>query len=116
MNTLIEKLKAATGPSAELDGEIWLQFGSDAGVGRAWNYTASIDAALALVEEVLPGWSWVLNKQAEFSLWTEEFVGTLPRRQIDSDHKSPAIAILIALLNEIQGEQTQPQTKTQEAE
>lgn len=110
--TLIDKLKAATGPSAELDGEIWLQFGSDAGVGRAWNYTASIDAALALVKDVLPNdvatplqvlW-YALYIYSDIYSDTECGIQKLPH------------AILIALLNEIQGEQTQPQTKTQEAE
>jgi hypothetical protein len=108
MTTLIEKLKAATGPDRELDGEIWQQFGSDAGMGKAWNYTASIDAALALVKDVLPDDVATPLQVLWYALYiysdTECGIEKLPH------------AILIALLNEIQGEQTQPQTKTQEVE
>lgn len=84
LEQLLERVKAANGPDRELDHRIWLAL--EPGVKRKqWSYThtasgrechvdetrdatgrlvivpaytASIDAALALVERVLPGWFW----------------------------------------------------------
>lgn len=72
---LLERVKAATGPNQELDAQIGLAFGWEPNIYHtAWFppdydddlkddylpqlplFTASIDAALALVEKVLPGW------------------------------------------------------------
>lgn len=76
LHELAAMLDAATGPSRELDWRIehivvrspvfdasshdfWPPFmvnsRADKGIPR---YTASIDAALALVERLLPGWEW----------------------------------------------------------
>ena len=156
MNTLIEKLKAATGPDRELDARLWaMEFELDwwepeeggtaikvydpnnglktligfidpgkesrnftlieKGVPE---YTASIDAALALAEEVLPpivgtkssdGWGVGLERSRVAGtcgnwLW-DAYVRKYAQDPIEGAHTSPAIAILIALLNAIQGEQ-----------
>lgn len=82
MKDLLERVKAATGPDRELDGALaeafgWRQITVDHGLRltREWLrpdgfplpvgtmadppfFTASLDAALALVERALPGWSW----------------------------------------------------------
>lgn len=113
--TLIEKLKAATGPDRELDREIICHLvegysidpvsgtiiDTDGDFVEIHNaparLTASIDAALALVEEVLPN---EVASPLEL-LWAAMYIcsdlgwgeGKLPH------------AILIALLNAIQGEQ-----------
>lgn len=69
-NDLLERVGAATGPDREIDAEIaWACLEEDwsSGPERAVSepfahikmlpeYTASLDAALALVERVLPGW------------------------------------------------------------
>jgi hypothetical protein len=75
---LIEKVEALEGPSREVDGAVWCAvngypFVMWDGAGCVYrgkdgishiasnnisNYTASLDAAVALVERVLPGWSW----------------------------------------------------------
>jgi hypothetical protein len=72
---LLERVKAATGPDREIDRDLVERFYSEA-VRPEWRsgdgwfhpdfgkvrpadpYTASLDAALALVERVLPGWAW----------------------------------------------------------
>lgn len=121
MTDLQEKLSRATEPSRELDKEIWQLLVP--GVTRRTahvdhhvkpydidetrdasgkliivpHYTASLDAALALVAEVLPGWKWVIVCDG-CDIWTEEFEGNEPKRFISTGHKSPAVALLIALL------------------
>ena len=71
---LLARVEAAAGPDRELDSSIALLCGWTHEVNHAedyecWRnpdgkacylprYTASIDAALALVERVLPGWMW----------------------------------------------------------
>lgn len=53
---LLVRVKAATGPDREIDRAIErLEHGPDV-IPFTPAYTASIDAALALVERVLPGW------------------------------------------------------------
>lgn len=52
---LIGRLERATGPDREIDDALRIAFGYPP---KPWDYTASIDAALALVERVLPGWFW----------------------------------------------------------
>ena len=63
LNELVERVKAATGPDRELDYAI-SRF-ADGELARHSSlhlpYTASIDAALALTERMLPGWDYVLE-------------------------------------------------------
>lgn len=137
--TLIEKLKAATGPDRELDAEVALHLTKPEGDGAYWSmplregpeacapgtlwgknrgfrsiledapeYTASIDAALALVAEKLPGWDWELClDRGEY-----DFQLTSRRPELSCTYyagftkSSPAIAILIALLTALEGETT----------
>jgi hypothetical protein len=56
LQSLLERVKAASGPDRELDRafdrrDIFPVYGDHP------QYTASIDAALGLVEKVLPGWA-----------------------------------------------------------
>lgn len=67
--SLLERVTAATGPDRVLDLDLARALVPDVVVLRRndddtanephtyWEYTASIDAALALVERLLPGWS-----------------------------------------------------------
>lgn len=73
----------------------------------SWTYpspTASIDAALALVEEVLPGKGWSLQTAGDFGhgATIDADIGDDPFVQ----HKSPAIAICLALLSALNKEQS----------
>lgn len=57
---LIEKLESTRGPFYALDQELFLELAWE-GQGDTRtppNYTASVDAALALVERKLPGWGY----------------------------------------------------------
>ena len=123
---LIDRLKAATGPDRELDAAIELAYGysipSDAifrpetdYVQCQWNwvhpldgkifhicplYTASIDAALALVERMLPESMYDLHKcETGYSF-------SILRNNLDRPYfggATPALAILIALFTALQG-------------
>lgn len=57
---LADKVAALAAPSRDTDWDIHeALFGIDAtGFHETPHYTASIDAAVALVEKVLPGWEW----------------------------------------------------------
>lgn len=39
----------------------WVDGGGDPGKAQAPNYTASLDAVVALLERVLPGWRWTIE-------------------------------------------------------
>ena len=68
--SLLERVTAARGPDRVLDLDLARALVPDVVVLRRndddtanephtyWEYTASIDAALALVERMLPGWKW----------------------------------------------------------
>ena len=92
LDELIERLEKAEGPSIELDGMIWAaangyEFVMWDGAGCVyrdpnapnWNrgiqhadattvrpYSASLDAAVALAERVLPGWYWRCGRTVLF--------------------------------------------------
>ena len=115
---LIARLEAATGGDTGLDCDIVIACGlwrpptnSERNPARVdgWRrgelnhycphtpLTASVDAALALVEQVLPGWNWSVGRD-----------GTSPWARIDYDGTAgrysgatPAIALCIAALTAI---------------
>jgi hypothetical protein len=101
---LLERVKAATGPDRALECDLVEAFISASEAGAhfnfdlaAYRYTASIDAALALVERVLPGWQVnvsAFGNVAEASLGGR---GVYPPIQAPT----PPLAILVALLTAI---------------
>ncbi|MFU0504173.1 hypothetical protein [Pseudaminobacter sp. NGMCC 1.201702] len=124
---LIAKLEKLDGPSEILDEAIWEAVGG--WPEREWrsvNYmrlygtpvTASLDAAIALVERVLPGWAWTIMAAKPLTSTRAgetvakgpftAFVNNSPRRPSEPDAEyegvgaTPAIALLIALLKEAQ--------------
>ena len=74
--TLLEKLEAATEGSRELDAAIHKRQFPDYNTGAIGSecptYTTSIDAALALVERVVPGWTIARMGQEDDRQWTCE--------------------------------------------
>ena len=132
---LIEKLEKAEGPSRELDAQIWLE--TSPGVTRsvqhvvsatgAWPpydidetrdetgrlitvpaYTASIDAAVALAERVLPGWRICTEFGQNYSIaqfkrgWgpaRTEYLGMATTERADDEI---ALALCLAILKAIQ--------------
>lgn len=101
MRDLIGKLEKLDGPSREVDRIIHAvttpPLRGELRFGYVPIYTASLDAAIALVERVLPGWSFMLDNRLRPQ------AKLLPPGQISSaDERSTgetiAIALLIALL------------------
>ena len=139
MTDLLKRLQSAGGADRSLDQAIWChvdsrhkpvgkdQYTFDDGQVRWRGFkpvpelTASLDAAIALVEECLPGWAikaegptWRYRDQMRWNYLLKEphkepepqsgyLPSVAPERQIfDGDHESPAIALLIALLRALE--------------
>ena len=134
---LLERVRAATGPDRSIDvaiaiafppegekrrelsdastrcGQYWYSHKYEEGSRSALEFTASIDAALALTERMLPGWSWkivgepgavyphcaVVRNAATLSDVAEAFVAS---------HRTPSLAILSALLAALIAQEPQP--------
>lgn len=63
-----------------------------------WPVTTSVDAALAMVERVLPGWIWSAGNQ-EGGAWAVVHRRESPVRSAsDADAPTPALALCIATL------------------
>lgn len=116
LTELLERVKAATGPDRDLGQDIVEAFGLEWCQGRWWlgdvapshagkwikDPTASLDAALTLVERVLPGWAPAIRRdpRREFDgLWHAMMVSRAnPRTQHATWGHTPALAVLDALL------------------
>ena len=109
---LLERVRAATGPDRVLNGDVLMAFGwaSDGGIaidpeGRRVfqipDATLSLDAALALVERVLPGWVWTVMTDygdlCRARLYGEVNGGR--DHGVQADGATPALALLAALLS-----------------
>lgn len=113
---LLKRVEAASGPDRELDAavEVALDQQTADGRARARYYsgyrddelppplTASIDAALALVEMVLPGWFWNIgqfpNIRAQLAQPTVTEFGNAIGHRADETAGTIPLAILAALL------------------
>lgn len=122
-STLITKLEGLTGPECDLDDEILIALGyslarppwapalpywfpggnlSKAPLHDEWERpTASIDAAVALVEEKLPGWRLSIFEVS--GGWCVRLLGQDGASFSGLSAKLP-IALLIALLRALEGE------------
>lgn len=105
LSELLARVKAATGPDRGLDCDIWCElFAPDAMVidhaARFTPYTASIDAALALVKKLLPGWTVVLTWQP--CLNPPEAFCELGGRRPSVGAVTEALALLAALLTALE--------------
>lgn len=113
LRDLLVRVEAATGPDLELDGRIWclrsgLTFYRWDGAGVVWKcadgtirhsgserisrYTASIDAAVALIERVLPH-SLISLSNDHTEGWTAKVRLSYGKRMA-----TPALALLSALM------------------
>ena len=125
LSALIERVENATGPDRELDclidcfrhnrkflgwtadtGIVGYRYehptiGADLGCWRI-GYTSSLDAALALVEEILPGWTRLVDATApELGICVELFPSDDIAERTESargDHNRETHATLLALL------------------
>lgn len=124
---LLERVKAATGPDKVLDTAIWEWTGvelSDAvqiegartrvretveGLtttrfyATAPTYTASVDAALALVERKLPGWEWTVSTDRSKTRFWSDMHRVVAKGELETvwGGRAPTapLAILAALLS-----------------
>lgn len=115
--TLITRLSKLDAPDREVDAEIYIRFNIPAeragridysnGMVGWWPkdgpyvsavtvpaYTASVDAAIALTDRVLPGWKWYAGN------WNDHAAVLSPDRNSDQRAvaATPAIALCIAVL------------------
>lgn len=130
---LLERVEKAEGPDREIDAElwalaegiIWYRIEGDAVIAQhpkhfggheyfhgllehtILRYTASIDAAVSLVEKVLPGWSWLLSSNGsahmispDFEAAEEEWLENKGSTYADYG-KTPALALCAALLRAV---------------
>lgn len=100
LSSLLARIESATGPDRELDSEIAFALTPpDAEIGLlALNYTASLDAVIALCERVLPGWSWAVDSgyaanhhKSHAEAWTGDDEGS-------GDAATPALALCAAII------------------
>jgi len=102
LSEVLEQVRAATGPDQALDLRIARALG-------LWDvsmpgyeflivreYTGSIDAAVGLVERVLPGFAWSYHPEAGAAVWDNDFLG--PVRSGRGDAETPALALIAAML------------------
>lgn len=124
---LIEALKSAKGPDRELDAEIWLHF-TPGTTRKKWSYahaasgktcevdetrdetrrlivvpsfTASLDAAISLVERVRPGVNRRSGFDPDMGYWANLKIGS---RQHVHSGATESISLLIALLESLEAE------------
>lgn len=119
LSSLIERVKSATGADRELDLAIATALVPDVIVLRQrdddsgsdpytyWEYTASLDATIALAEEVLPGWVWGVTsytgRRSDGMMWRRS--GDDPRGfdfKVRVEATTPSLALLLAILTALE--------------
>lgn len=137
LDELLARVEKAEGPDRELDRDLARAFGwTETDTGNDWRdvnwnrpdgfrlpigtlaeppfFTASLDAALALCERVLPGWSWMLRGASasggqDFAkLWRP--YQTPPGNDFDAFGKSPPLALLAAMLKALIAQAASPES------
>lgn len=123
LTDLKQRLEEITGPDREIDHLIWNTLGfdvhewdpgdGDMATWREWangdhientKLTASLEAAVTLCEEVLPGWlRSISNVWESGNLWEAEvsspdYNPIVPRNSGAGAHNSEPIALLIAII------------------
>lgn len=111
LSDLLARVEEAEGPDRELDKDILCALLTPMGAmefacSGPLNHkpTASLDAALALVERALPGWDWAVFRRCAPGFGDELASARVwPHREMskgsgDCRAKTPALALLAALL------------------
>lgn len=112
LQTLIARVEAASGPDREIDSKIALELLGGAATYKGdvlWNinadgwdalpaYTASLDAAVRLVEAKLPGYEWFVNSSGFAGVRSDAH-----DNGANGNHEaSPALALVAALLHALE--------------
>jgi hypothetical protein len=105
LSELREALEKADGPSRELDLAVreLLRSRPCDDFFSAPHYTSSLDAALSLVEHVLPGWDWETGSNVEYTMLSPP-VGARRGKAALGSGATPAIGVLSALVRAAQVE------------
>jgi len=104
---LVKRLAKACAPDPDLDAAIWgtvsAAFGGQADMSaEAAPVTGSLDAALALLSRIRPGWTWKLQrslKGGEFFKFTLDPPDGVPVRGFNES--LPALSVVDALLRSL---------------
>lgn len=116
---LLSRLEGLTAPDREVDLEVHMSLAPDLYPEGSWSWddknlpphlTASLDAAVALCERVLPGWFYRVGKTSLFPNGWAYISRTHPSHCDREDEAScadgkaatPAIALLIAILTALE--------------
>lgn len=98
LRELEKRLETATGPNEWLDAAIDHALNPGNTVGAA-PVSASLDAAVALVERVLPGWGYFIRRDEEGINASLLYPNALRVSPGCGQHKSsPALALCLALI------------------
>lgn len=99
LNELLERLEKAEGPDFDLDVDIQKTFfGEKDWLELCRSYTSSLDAAVALCEQVLPGWEWTIDRARSCTLEPPGYDFRLGKGLISEDGATPALALCTALV------------------
>jgi len=105
LSALIERVEKCSGPDRQLDAVIALNICDlelEREISEIPHFTSSLDAALALVEEKLPGWTRLVDATApELGICVELFPSDDIAERTESargDHNRETHATLLALL------------------
>jgi hypothetical protein len=111
LEVLIERCEAAQGPDRELDLLLAQTFVPDVVVLRRndddtgnephtyWEYSGSVDAALALAERLLPGCAWAINGGAQ--VVPSATVWPASGAAVEADGNTSVLAFLVATLRSL---------------
>lgn len=106
---LIERLEKLDGPDREVDAWIGnevepttFRWERNYGPLAAHTYTASLDAAIALTEKVLPGWGFYLRSDKEGHGCGLVYPDAFRVTPCHCMGATPAIALVLALLRALQ--------------
>lgn len=106
---LKEKVEKAKGPSLGIDETLWRDIAPDemkhTGAIFAPPFTETIDAALSLVDALLPNLDWALSKRQGFALRKKPTDEELDRNKwpiiFEATCKTPVLSIVAALLSAV---------------
>ena len=97
LRELEKRLEEATGGSEDLNIEILHVLHDHGGFAREMvvvpNFTGSLDAAVALVERILPAWIWDVTSTGQAWVMHHE-----TSEQHCADAKTPPVALCLALI------------------